>query len=114
MNDSEIWDNFRKAQQYADMGKVIDQIGDACKEYTLRDIIFACDKISAGLRMAIKPEEALDTLKQNEVDALNIFVRCVEINAESHMMKTGKLEGAHYAAMKQLHKMINEKMKATG
>jgi len=52
---------------------------------------------------------AIELLKDGEVDAINIFVRCVEINAEAHMLKTGKLEGAHYAAMKQLQKMINEK-----
>lgn len=114
MNDSEIWDSFRKSQHDAELGNVIDQIGEVCKEYTLMDIIWACEKISSGLRLHVKPYEALETLKQNEVDALNIFVRCVEITAESHMLKTGKLEGAHYAAMKQLQKMINEKMKSKG
>ena len=56
---------------------------------------------------------AIENLMQNEVDAINVFVRCIEITAESHMLKTGKLEGAHYAAMKDLQKRINEKLKRT-
>lgn len=34
------------------------------------------------------------------------FVREVERRAEANMMKTGKLEGAHYAAMKQYQKEL--------
>lgn len=33
--------------------------------------------------------------------SIDDFVREVERRAENNMMKTGKLEGAHYAAMKQ-------------
>lgn len=33
--------------------------------------------------------------------SIDEFVREVERRAENNMMKTGKLEGAHYAAMKQ-------------
>ena len=33
---------------------------------------------------------------------VSMFVETVEYRAEQKMLKTGKLEGAHYAAMKQL------------
>jgi hypothetical protein len=36
------------------------------------------------------------------------FVACVESLAEKNMLKTGKLEGAHYAAMKQLLKQVKD------
>jgi len=52
--------------------------------------------------MCDREKIAINTLMQNEVDAINVFVRCVEITAEANMLKTGKLEGAHYAAMKDL------------
>lgn len=35
---------------------------------------------------------------------INIFVAVVEKRAEEKMLLTGKLEGAHYAAMKQTAK----------
>lgn len=60
--------------------------------------------------MCDREKIAIETLMQNEVDAINVFVSCVEIMAESNMLKTGKLEGAHYAAMKQLQNMMNEKI----
>jgi uncharacterized protein YaaR (DUF327 family) len=39
---------------------------------------------------------------------INEFVREVEKLAEEKMLKTGKLEGSHYAAMKELQRKINE------
>jgi hypothetical protein len=33
---------------------------------------------------------------------VQMFVEAVEYRAEEKMLKTGKLEGAHYAAMKQI------------
>ena len=36
------------------------------------------------------------------LDAVEKFVELVERRAESRMLITGKLEGAHYAAMKQV------------
>ena len=42
---------------------------------------------------------------------INQFVQVVERRAEAKMLKTGKLEGAHYAAMKELQKTINEETK---
>jgi len=39
---------------------------------------------------------------------INQFVEEVEELAEEKMLKTGKLEGAHYAAMKEIQKKINE------
>lgn len=47
------------------------------------------------------------TIMKNEMEAINSFVECVEKIAETNMLKTGKLEGAHYAAMKQLQKEMN-------
>jgi len=37
------------------------------------------------------------------------FVFEVERRAENKMLKTGKLEGSHYAAMKELQKELKEK-----
>ncbi len=39
---------------------------------------------------------------------VSMFVETVEYRAEKKMLKTGKLEGAHYAAMKQLAKEWKE------
>jgi hypothetical protein len=39
---------------------------------------------------------------------VSMFVETVEYRAEQKMLKTGKLEGAHYAAMKQLAKEWKE------
>lgn len=36
------------------------------------------------------------------LDAIPVFVEVVERKAEDKMLLTGKLEGAHYAAMKQI------------
>jgi hypothetical protein len=33
---------------------------------------------------------------------ISVFVQEVEYRAEEKMLKTGKLEGSHYAAMKQV------------
>lgn len=40
---------------------------------------------------------------------IKIFVAEVEKRAEEKMLLTGKLEGAHYAAMKQLVKELEDK-----
>lgn len=39
---------------------------------------------------------------------LGMFVAEIEYRAEENMLKTGKLEGAHYAAMKQVAKEWSE------
>ena len=39
---------------------------------------------------------------------INEFVTQVEKLAEEKMLKTGKLEGSHYAAMKELQRKMNE------
>lgn len=42
-------------------------------------------------------------------NVINIFVAVIEKRAEEKMLITGKLEGAHYAAMKQTAKEWIEK-----
>lgn len=39
---------------------------------------------------------------------INEFISEVNRRAENNMLKTGKLEGSHYAAMTQLHKEMQE------
>jgi hypothetical protein len=39
---------------------------------------------------------------------INEFIAQVEKLAEEKMLKTGKLEGSHYAAMKELQRKMNE------
>lgn len=51
-----------------------------------------------------------DSLPQHRA-IINRFVQMVERRAEAKMLKTGKLEGAHYAAMKELQKAINKETK---
>lgn len=43
---------------------------------------------------------------------INDFVTEVEKRAEAKMLKTGKLEGAHYAAMKELQKELKNHAKS--
>jgi hypothetical protein len=43
---------------------------------------------------------------QSKQQIIDDFVEQVERLAESKMLKTGRLEGAHYAAMKELQKKI--------
>jgi len=45
-------------------------------------------------------------LTSDQALAIINFVECVERIAEKNMLKTGKLEGAHYAAMKQLMNQV--------
>lgn len=45
---------------------------------------------------------------KNNKDIINEFISQVEKLAEEKMLKTGKLEGSHYAAMKELQRKINE------
>jgi len=42
----------------------------------------------------------------------NEFIELVEKRAEDKMLKTGKLEGSHYAAMKEIQKELNESVPA--
>jgi hypothetical protein len=55
-------------------------------------------------------DENIELFRQNKA-VINRFVEIVEQRAEAKMLKTGKLEGAHYAAMKELQKAINEETK---
>lgn len=43
-------------------------------------------------------------MTNNDIELLRKFVAEIERRAEDKMLKTGKLEGAHYAAMKQVFK----------
>jgi hypothetical protein len=47
-------------------------------------------------------------MKPGHLEIIREFVKCVEEIAEKKMLETGKLEGAHYAAMKQLLKELEE------
>jgi lipid-A-disaccharide synthase-like uncharacterized protein len=52
---------------------------------------------------------SLDAIARNlrpHAEAINIFYQTVERLAEEKMLKTHKLEGAHYSAMKQLREKI--------
>jgi len=46
-----------------------------------------------------------NVIKEN---IINEFIAQVEKLAEEKMLKTGKLEGSHYAAMKELQRKMNE------
>ena len=42
----------------------------------------------------------------DEVKVIDRFIELVERRAEANMMRTGKLEGMHYAAMKSVRSEI--------
>lgn len=42
----------------------------------------------------------------NALEAIAIFIKMVEERAEEYMLKTHKLEGMHYAAMKEIAKEL--------
>lgn len=48
----------------------------------------------------------LEDLSADEHDVLRAFVAEVNRRAENKMEKTGKLEGSHYAAMRELLKEL--------
>ena len=54
----------------------------------------------------VRGEEGISSETFNLI--LGMFVAEVEYRAEEKMLKTGKLEGAHYAAMKQVAKEWSE------
>jgi hypothetical protein len=62
------------------------------------------EKAQSSRRYSNVPEMIVDTLgKEDSIRILiSMFVQEVERRAEEKMLKTGKLEGAHYAAMKQI------------
>jgi hypothetical protein len=55
-------------------------------------------------RFSSVSEMTFETLEAKEAAniVITMFVQEVERRAEEKMLKTGKLEGAHYAAMKQV------------
>ena len=53
--------------------------------------------------------DSLDTIAEKlrpQANAISIFCETVELLAEQKMLKTHKLEGAHYSAMEQLREKI--------
>ena len=62
----------------------------------------ACDTKEEAEWMRRMLDKAIETMKKNFTSS---FVEQVEREAENNMLKTGKLEGAHYAAMKRLAAM---------
>lgn len=50
-----------------------------------------------------------ETYKEISIRILEEFVSKVEKRAEEKMILTGKLEGAHYAAMKEILRELKEK-----
>jgi hypothetical protein len=61
-------------------------------------------KLENSKRYSNAQEMVVDTLdkKDSHKILISMFVQEVECRAEEKMLKTGKLEGAHYAAMKQI------------
>lgn len=51
-------------------------------------------------------------ITSSQRQAINKFCEFVEREAESNMLKTGKLEGAHYAAMRRIRCLLNPKSNA--
>jgi hypothetical protein len=45
---------------------------------------------------------------QSDKKVIDRFIEIVERRAEANMLKTGKLEGSHYAAMKAVRNEIGE------
>ena len=54
-------------------------------------------------------QDMYDVLSQQDKDLLNSFWSEVERRAELKMIKTGKLEGAHYNAAKEVMNEIRNK-----
>jgi len=57
------------------------------------------------LKICQDKDKNLARLKDVDV-VIKDFVARVELRAEEKMLKTGKLEGAHYAAMKEIAKSL--------
>jgi len=70
----------------------------------IQERIEKLEKNQASRKYSNVPEMVVDTLgKEDSIRILiSMFVQEVEKRAEEKMLKTGKLEGAHYAAMKQI------------
>ena len=50
------------------------------------------------------------SVRREEVGVLTQFVNEVCLRAEEKMLETGKLEGAHYAAMRQVYAEIMQNL----
>jgi hypothetical protein len=66
--------------------------------------------MTANQQLPEKVTREIASLRRSR-EVINRFVTLVERRAEAKMLKTSKLEGAHYAAMKELQKAINEETK---
>jgi hypothetical protein len=62
------------------------------------------EKLESSKRYSSVPEMLLNTLETKDAHKIiiSMFVQEIEQRAEEKMLKTGRLEGAHYAAMKQV------------
>lgn len=58
----------------------------------------------------LAPGSLLSAPSREQIDTIEAFVEVVERRAEEKMLKTGRLEGAHYAAMKQLLRELQERI----
>lgn len=56
--------------------------------------------------LMVIPEEY--TWLGDELHIIDSFIEIVEKTAEENMLKTGKLEGSHYAAMKQIRENLED------
>lgn len=83
------------------------------KDESLEKVAEAVESTARDLRAKGLPAEKYEHLflagkmLRMHKGEVNAFVNEVERRAEQNMLKTGKLEGAHYAAMKQLQAEIN-------
>lgn len=72
----------------------------------LREQMQECKRTWGMGFLCISDVLLLPFLVEMQRDVVKRFVTEVEKEAETNMIKTGKLEGAHYAAMKRLAKTI--------
>ena len=64
-------------------------------------------KTHAGQAVRSTPLLGGTSLSERDCHVIGIFCDEVERMAERNMLKTGKLEGAHYAAMRQLRATLH-------
>jgi hypothetical protein len=80
-------------------------VGDLeVQKFKLQKKLEDLEKNQSSKRYSNVQEMVVDTLDKEDSYRIfiSMFVQEVERRAEEKMLKTGKLEGAHYAAMKQV------------
>lgn len=69
--------------------------------------MYPCPKCGESYKCNCKGStKTLANLTDADKEVLKLFVEKVERRAEDKMLRTGRLEGAHYAAMKELMREI--------